>query len=214
MNGNEDIYRIFDEMAYELRMMAAERNAAVSDIVREALNEFMRFKNAGLNYNEIIRAVEKNMSEPERYFVSVSQDGYAVSVKSPLRYTRRPELKYEARIKHTGAVSECKISASLRSIDVDTLRVFSVFTDMWIELETRYLTGCGRIAYISDAGYFARSSRIPDGVRSAGSESAGAAISDYIRAFDEMFKSLWRPGGAQSVEKTYADYIKSGKLRI
>ena len=217
--------RIIEEMMNEIRRIALEKDASVSDIVHEALNEFLYFRRTGVNFFDVINSIEKSMnvlndiSANSHFIVNADLDKFAVSVKSPLRYIYRPELKYEVRISQSEETSIGKISVILRSRDIDTLRSFADFLSLWIELESKYifLKSGVRIAYITDAGYFSRKIYMPAKTENPGSRAIGTAVSDYIRVFDELFKYyFYNPNGGVSreIENMYVRYAANGKLKI
>ncbi|MCL2774122.1 MAG: hypothetical protein FWD71_12330 [Oscillospiraceae bacterium] len=224
MYEDDGSIRIIEEMMNEIRRVALEKDASVSDIVHEALSEFLYFRQTGINFFDVISSIEKSMNDMNaagHFVVNADLNKFAVSVKSPLRYIYRPELKYEVRISHSDEMSIGKISVILRSRDIDTLRSFADFFSFWIELETKYifLKSNRRITYITDAGYFSRKIYISaEQGNPAGSKAIGTAVSDYIHVFDELFKYyFYNPNGGgirREIENLYVSYAANGKLKI
>ena len=208
--------RIIDEMMRKLRRTALEREMSVSDVVHEALAGSIFFQETGVNFYDVIHSIEKSMNETKHFIINVDLRNYAVIVKSPLRYVHRPELKYEIKISQTDYAVAGRMSAGLRSQDINTVRYFSAFLSLWIDLETAYFAASPgeRIEYITDIGYFSRKIYMPAGHKD--SRGIGAAISDYIRVFDELFKYYYyRPNnGRGEIEKIYRGYVQNGKLKI
>jgi len=217
VNIDDEGVEILGDMMRELKRLAREGDSSVSDVVNEALRDFLSFRGGGVNYYDIISAIERGLNETGLFAASASAGDYAVRVKSYIRYRRRPELKYEVRIDRRGAAPVCKISASLRSDDVDILRCFTEFTALWAELEREYARSgaARRIEHITETGYFARSASLPGHVSASGSAAAGAAVSDFVHAFDELLKGFRLSGrDARLTERQYVEYVKAGKLRI
>ena len=238
--------RIIEEMMNEIRRIAFEKDASVSDIVHEAISEFLYSRQTGVNFFDVINSIEKSINQsdyPEysqyshRFVVNADLNNFAVSVKSPLLYIYRPELKYEVRISRSDETSIGKINVILRSRDIDTLRSFSDFLGFWIELETKYifLKSGQRITYITDVGFFSRKIYMPstnaENIKNTenisnisdagniGSRAIGTAVSDYIHVFDELFKYYFYNSGntngrRREIENMYFSYATDGRLKI
>jgi len=200
----------------KLRRLALEREASVHDIVNEALDSFLNFHETGVNLLDVMRGIERSLARTEYFITNVDPHNYAVSVKSPIRYVYRPELKYLIAMARDGGASVVKISASLRTHDISALRRFSAFTELWVTLEARYIKPREQVGYVSDAGYFERKSRLSAYERLSRAQDYGAALSGYITIFDELFKRFYsRPaGGAAEIEKLFRDRAMSGDLQI
>jgi len=209
--------KLIEEIMRKLRRAALERDASVSDVVHEALANSIFFQETDVNFFDVMNNIEKNMNETEHFITNVDLYNYTVIVKSPLRYVHRPELKYEIKITQNDHAVVGRMSASLRSQDINTAKCFSAFLNFWIDLETAYFParpGGKQIEYITDIGYFSRKMYMPAGHKD--SRVVGAAISDYIRIYDELFKYYYyHPnGGRGEIERMYRDYMKTGKLKI
>jgi len=208
--------RIIEEMMCKLCRAALERETSVSDIVHEALTNSIFFQETGVNFFDVINSIEKNLNETEYFITNVDLYNYAVFVKSPLRYVHRPELKYEIKITQNDHAVGGRMSVSLRSQDLNTAKCFSAFLSLWIDLETTYFSARPgeRIEYITDIGYFSRKMYMPADHKD--SRVIGAAISDYVRVYDELFKYYYyHPNdGRREIEKIYRSYVQNGKLKI
>ena len=205
---------IIRELMDEMRRVSVERDISVSDIVHEAIREFLYYRNTGANLFDIINGIEKSINKTGHFTVNSDLNNFAVSIKSPLRYIYRPELKYEIKIIRSGEKTAGKINVNLRSRDIDTLNSFSDFVGLWIKLENKYSSKkkIGNTEYIIDVGYFGRNIKLP----SAGeSENAGVCVSDYINAFDELYKYYFtHPNSYREIENIYAGYAEAGKFKI
>ena len=207
----------------EMLRVSLEKDISVSDIVHEAIREFLYYRNTGVNFFDIINSIEKSMNQTGHFIVNSDFNNFAVSIKSPLRYIYRPELKYEIKITQSDEITIGKISVTLRSRDIDTLKSFSDFVSLWIDLETKYSAHKkgGRIEYIIDIGYFGRKIYLPvmgENAESNGinSRTVGASVGDYVNAFDELYKYYYShsENGWREIENMYAGYAKAGKFKI
>ena len=218
MNEDFDSIRILQEIMLELRGLAREREVSVSEIVHEALDEYLFARTGGVNLFDIIHSIENDMRRAEagHFVTSPDPSGLAIFIKSPIRYVYRPEIRYEVRVVRSGKAFFGKLSVVLRSHDMDTLRGFSEFAALWIELERKYLprNRAEQIIYTTDAGYFGR--QISYGAaRQGDGKSIGDAISGYIRVFDELLKYYFNHrGNAEEIEKIYLARLNDGKLAI
>ena len=217
MEKNSDSIQILQEIMLELRGLALERAASVSDIVHEALGEYLLSRTNGVNLFDVIHSIENAMNKSDQFVTNSDPAGLAIFIKSPIHYVYRPEIKYEVRIVRNGKVSIGKLGVALRSHDMETIQLFSGFVSLWIELERKYLLGnrAEQIAYITDAGYFGRQIYYPETDEHSDGQSIGDAISSYIRVFDELLKHYvnYRDNGHE-IEKLYRAQLNDGKLTI
>jgi len=216
MNENDHMIRILDSMMQRLRMMSRERDMPVNDLIDRALGDYLSFHETGINLFDIINSIENHLTSAEHFVTDVDLYNHAISVKSPIRYVYRPELKYQISIAQNDRVSIGKMSVALRSNDMNTLRSFSAFINLWVSLEKKYIRSRERIEYISDAGYFERKVYLPANDRQISGQEIGEAISDYISAFDELLKHYFTrsEGSVQEIERMYCGLVQDGKLRI
>jgi len=221
LNGDENNIRILEEMMFKVRRLARERDASVHDIVNEALDGFLGFHDTGVNLFDVVHSIERILSGTEYFNINVDLQNFAVIVKSPIRYVYRPEIKYRIAIAQNGGsggtgASAVKINAALRTHDIDALRCFSAFSDIWIALEARYMNPRAQAEYICDAGYFERKAYIPARGRFGGAQEIGSAISSYLTVFDKLFKyCYYHPADAGAeIERMYREHVRNGDLKI
>jgi hypothetical protein len=215
MDEEFDSIRILEEMMCALRVFALEREVSVTDIVHEALGEYLLARAPGVNLFDVIHSIESAMGREGRFVTDADPGGLAIYIKSPIRYVYRPELKYEVRVVRDGRASFGALGVVLRSHDMEALRHFSGFTDLWIELESKYLAynRTEQLTYVTDAGYFRRQIYRPASRHSDG-QSIGEAVSDYIYVFDELLKYFFNLGSRQEVGRLYLARLSDGKLSI
>jgi len=213
---NDHMIRILEDMMRRLQMVSHEKNVPVTDLVNQAIDNFLSFHETGINSFDIINSIENHLTAQQHFVTNVDLYNYAISVKSPIRYVYRPELRYNITIAQNGQISIGKMSVTLRSNDMNTIHCFSAFLNLWINLERKYIRQPERIEYISDTGYFERKVYLPSNDREINGQAVGAAISDYLSAFDELLKYyFFSPEGSGSeIERIYLDFIQCGKLRI
>ena len=216
MKENDHMIRILEGIMRRLQLVAHEKNVPVTELVNQALDDFLSFHETGINFFDIINSIENHLTMEQHFVTNVDLFNYAISVKSPIRYVYRPELKYNIIIAQNNQISIGKMSVSLRSNDINTIRCFSAFLNLWIKLERTYIKQPERIEYISDTGYFERKVYLPANDREINGQSVGAAISDYISVFDELLKRYFfgPEGSGSEIERIYLDFIQIGKLRI
>jgi len=215
MNDDFNLIRISDEMRAQLRGLAQQRAVSVSDIMQEALGEYLKTRETGINYVDVIQSIESALRGAGQFATSADPSGLVLFIKSPLRRVHRPELKYEVRIRHGDRSSVGRLNVVLRSHDMETIRSFAAFVDHWMALERNYLARnqTGQIVYWTDTDYFGRQIFCP--TAGDGEQLIGEAISNYIHVFDELLKyyfANWSYG--QSIEPLYLARLKAGKLTI
>jgi len=207
--------RILEETMLQLRGLASERAMSVSDIVQEALGEYLYTRATGVNFFDVIQSMENAMRGAGQFVTNADPSGLALFIKSPLRHVHRPELKYEVRITRGGRAAVGTLGVILRSQDMETLRGFAEFSGLWMALERRYLARAGQIVYRTDAGYFGRQIYRPEEGGRGGGQLLGEAISNYIHVFDALLKHYFRHwSGGQEMEPLYLAQLKAGKLTI
>ena len=215
MNDDFNFIRISEETQAQFRRLAQQRAVPVSDIVQEAMSEYLQTRETGANYINVIQNIESALREAGQFATSADPSGLVLFIKSPLRRVHRPELKYEVRIRHGDRSSVGRFNVVLRSHDMETIRSFTEFVNLWIELERNYLTRnqAGQAIYWTDADYFGRQIFWP--MTEDGEQLVGEAISNYIYVFDELLKyhfANWSYG--QSIEPLYLARLAAGKLTI
>lgn len=216
MNEDFDSIRILEKMMLELHGLALEREVTVSDIVHEALDEYLYAHTNSINLFDVIHSIENAMNPADRFVTSADPASLVIFIKSPIRYVYRPELKYEVRIMRNDRVSVGKLSVALRTHDMETIKRFSDFIALWIALERKYITRsrAERIAYMTDDGYFCRQIFYPEASAHSDARTIGDAISSYIHVFDELLKYCINQRNAQMIEQIYLDRLRTGKLTI
>ena len=216
MDENDNSVIILEEMMRKLRRLALEKNVPVYDVIHEALGNFLSFHDTGFNLYDILGSIESGMTVPGHFITNVDLGNYAVSIKSPVRYIHRPELKYQIVITQNDSISIGKMSVSLRSQDIYTLQRFSEFISLWMGLETKYIDSGGKITYKTDTGRFERNVYLPAYAGQVSGQAIGAAISDYVHVFDELLKIYFHhsKGRLREIEKLYRGYKLNGKLKI
>jgi len=217
MHDDFDSIRILEEIMLKLRGLALERAVPVSDIVHEALGEYLLTRTNDVNLFDVIHSIENAMNRADQFMTSFDPEGLAIFIKSPIRYIYRPELKYEIRVVRDNKVSIGTLGVVLRSHDMDTIKHFSGFINLWIELERKYLlrNRAEQITYVTDTGYFCRQIYYPETAEQRDGQSIGDAISRYIYVFDELLKQYFNHrSGGYGIEKLYLSRLKDGKLTI
>lgn len=217
MNESESV-RILEEMMQDVRRLALEKEVSVSDIVHEALGEFLYLRKTGINYFDIIYGIEESMNKIEHFVVSANPYDFAVSVKSPLQYVHRPALKYDIRITQNGGPYIGKMNMVLRSTDINTLKSFMDFLSLWVELETKYLPRqpSEQIEYTADVGHYSRKIFWPAAIDHVSGPTIGSTIGKYIHVFDSLFKHyFFHPHNSQSeIESMYITHVKDGSMNV
>ena len=217
MNADFDSILIRQERMAAFRGLALERAMPVSDIVQEALDEYLLARTGGVPFLDMFRSMENAMRSAAQFVTSADPTGLILCVKSPIRYVYRPELKYEVRVTRNDGTSLGKFSVILRSRDMDILKRFSGFVSLWVALEREYLpkNRAGQMAYATDTGYFSRQIYYPAAAGHSDGQAIGAAISSYICVFDELFKVYFRQqDDGYGIEKLYLARRKDGNLTI
>lgn len=218
MNESDNSIRIMEELMREMRRLAAHKEVSVSDIIHEALGEFLFSREESINYFDIIHSIEESMNKAEHFAVNANPYDSVVSVKSPLQYTYRPALRYEIKITKNSVPQIGTMSVALRSDDINTLRSFSDFLGLWMKLENEYMSRKLRepIEYLTDIGYFGRKIYLPMAAQHISGQAIGAAIGDYIHTFDNLFKYyFYHPNsGDHIIDVMYISHVEDGKLSI
>ena len=214
MNENDNMIRILDGMMQRLQLMSHERDVPVNDLIDRALGDFLSVHETGINLFDVLGSIENHLTGLKHFVTDVDLYNHAISVKSPIRYVYRPELKYRITVEQNDRISIGKMSVVLRSNDMNTIRCFSAFVSLWISLEEKYIRLRERIEYISDAGYFERKVYLPANDRQVSGQAIGEAVSDYISVFDELLKTYFARPEGKEIERRYRELVQNGKLRI
>ncbi|MCL2391255.1 MAG: hypothetical protein FWC66_01440 [Oscillospiraceae bacterium] len=215
MKDDLDSIRIVEEIMFELRGLARTRAVSVSDIVHEALGEYLITHTNAVNLFDVIHSIEHTMNRAERFVTITDPSGLVIFIKSPIRYLYRPELKYEVKIVRNNEVSVGKLNIIIRSHDIETIIGFSDFVNLWIDLECKYLQSrAEQITYETESGYFGRQIFYPEGGGQRNGQAVGDAISDYICVFDELLKYYFTHRNGRDIEKLFFDRLRDGKLTI
>jgi len=213
MNDDFANIRILEETRLQLRKLARERAISLSDIVQEALGEYVYAR--GDNYHNVIYNIENALNGTGQFVTNADPSGLILFIKSSLRYVHRPEIKYEVRIVQDDRTAVGRFNVVLRSQNIETIRNFAAFTRIWMELERRYLGRAGQLMYRTDTDYFGRHIYWPMAMEPISGQHIGEAISSYIHVFDELLKHHFSPlGDAQTLEQLYLVRLKDGKLII
>lgn len=201
----------------QLRGLARERAMSVSDIVQEALGEYLYTRATGVNFFDVIHSIENTLNGVGQFVTNADPSGLVLFIKSPLRHVHRPELKYEVRIVQGGKASVGMLNVILRSHEMGTLRGFTEFVDVWMNLEHRYLARSqnGEVLYQTDTGYFGRQIYRPEAAKHSAGQFIGEAISSYVHVFDKLIKHYFNHrGDSQTLEQLYSAHLQAGKLTI
>lgn len=224
MDNLNDSVTILEETLEAIRLIAAAESAELSDTVNKILEDYLlsyEYSKA-LNYFDVIHSIEKNLTENNFLVIKDSPSDFTISAKSSLQYIYRPTLKYKFDIIRDSDRYIGEMQAVVRSNNIDLLKCFSEFTELWMSLEAKYLRfrDVDRIEYITDSGLFDRRIYLPAETDSRDAAVNGAAIGEavgsYIDVFDRLFKFCFNNPGltAGDIEAMYQSYLNSGKLTV
>jgi len=217
MNDDFDGILILEETKLQLRNLAQERKVPMSELIHEALGEYLLARTMGENIFDMLHCIESTLSSDGRYTICADPESLVVIAKSPLRYVHRPEIKYEIRIQRNEGDSVGRLNVILRTHNIEMIRFFAEFVNKWIELEQKYLmkTQRGKIMYKTDSGYFARQIKRPIAAERGESRIVGEAISNYVDAFDKLLKHYYEHWDTpNAIEALYILWLEDGKLTI
>lgn len=216
-NGDPNII-IPDEMYILLENIAKQNDLTLSDVICDALGQYLSRRASGDFDSSVLYAIENNLKKQGTYLTSCDPIMLRVVVKSPIRYVHRPELKYEVHFKEgqKGAIGWLNIN--LRSYDIDMIRAFFEFSEHWRALEGKYantIKDVGSGAYTSEEQAFSRRIYKPYTTAEEAVPDMAMAISDYINVFDELLKQYFtKRRSISSIEQTYLIFLADGRLII
>lgn len=206
---------LMDDVVKEIDAMAKYQNTNRSNLINQILAEYVSLVTPEKRINNIFNYID-NLLGSNTFNSFIEPHERTMSVKSSLDYKYRPTIKYEVELYRTAdeAIGELKII--FRTQSADLLYRLSDFFDLWTRMEHIYLHDYyrdGEIKYSFENGKFLRTFSIPNG-KNYSNEEIAEAISDYIKAFDDIIKG-YLTGSYRSVsdiENRYLQYLNSSVI--
>ncbi len=204
--------RLTDGLMGEFIERARSMGVDHSDLLDTVLNDFLRAGAGEAAMDEALELIASGL-EPSGAQVYTGASNGVLYVKSALRYSYRPELKYTVEISGNGGrIGVLKVA--LRTERLDALDRFNRFTRLWASLEEHYARkyfAPEQIEYVFESGRFVRTLMQPAGAP-PGVDALGRAVGAYVLNFDKILRLyLTRLDFIDSdVEKMYIEYLGCG----
>ena len=206
---------LMDSLVEKVDQLAYEKGTNRSNLVNQILAEYLSETTPEMRMSEIFERIAGALQESAVFQITETPRDAMLSIKSNLRYKYRPTMRYAVELFRQGGDCFGELRVVFRTKSPELLQDLHRFFSLWVGLEKKYLTpvlGQNSIRYVLEEGRFRRTLLLPEEDAQRTSEALGAAITDYIRMFDDCLKFAvgeQRPAPAQ-VEERYRAYLKKG----
>jgi len=206
---SEDVVRRVDELAHR-------RGQTRSGLVNQILAEYTGFITPERRINDIFAAIESLMAPSRDIIPFFEPNALTMSLKSSLEYKYRPTVRYEVELNGAGGGSLGELSVIFRTQSEALLAAMTDFFRLWKRTEDAHLAPFAETPpeHALYDGRFVRSIALPGG-RDYTNEDIAAALSAYIRLFDDALKGyLSGRYTAQDVEGLYLRWLNDDNIKI
>lgn len=204
---------LMDSVVSEIDKIALRENTNRSNLVNQILAEYVSLMTPEKRIDNIFRSIEKLLSQTSELVPFVSPNQLTMSMKSSLEYKYRPTIKYLVQLYRVpnGAIGE--LNVNFRTQSAALLSDITEFFRLWKRLEDTYIArhyAPGAIRYELYETRLVRTIAVPRD-RDYTNEELGAAISAYVKMFDDLMKGyLTGAYGPGDLEKRYLACLNKG----
>ena len=197
----------------EIDKIYLRENTNRSNQVNQILDEYVSLMTPEKRIDNIFRNIEKLLSETSELVPFVTPNQLTMSLKSSLEYKYRPTIKYLVQLYRgpNGAIGE--LNVNFRTQSAALLSYITAFIRLWKRLEDAYIArhyAPGAVRYELYDTRLVRTIAVPRD-RDYTNEELGAAISAYVKMFDELMKvylsGTYSPG---ELDNRYHAYLNQG----
>lgn len=205
-----------DDVVREVDMLAHKNGTNRSNLINQILAEYLGMTTPERRINDIFQAIEEAVTPYGELVPFFAPNNLTMSLKSSLEYKYRPTVKYEVELYKNGGDSIGELAVIFRTQSASLISAMTEFFRLWSYVESRVLPRYG-VKGVSCALYenkFVRSIAVPKD-RDCTANELAAAISGYIRLFDELMKSYinGKYSAAEIAEK-YEAYVSNQDILI
>ena len=205
-----------DDVVREIDILAHKNGTNRSNLINQILAEYLGMTTPERRINEIFQAIEEAVTPYGELVPFFAPNNLTMSLKSSLEYKYRPTVKYEVELYKNGGDSIGELAVIFRTQSAALISAMTEFFRLWNYVESRTLPkyGVGGVSCALYENKFVRSIAIPKNRDCTASELA-AAISGYIRLFDELMKGYINGKySAAEVAEKYEKYISKQNILI
>lgn len=207
-----------EDIIMEIDKLAAKNNTNRSNTINQILAEHLSLITPEKHVQNIFEEIDRLIGNSNDYMLYFQPNDMTMSIKSSLKYHYRPTIRYEVEMYRTPGETIGQLKINFRTTSGELLMELTRFFKIWMQLENIYIKHffpAGDIEYGMENGRFTRSFAIPRDAAYT-EEQTGAAISNYISAFDDMLKTYLAGGfsGTRDIENRYLQYLNGGALII
>ena len=204
---------LMDQVVAEIDKLAARAGTNRSNLVNQILADYVSVSTPEKQIDSIFRSMQQLLSETSELMPFVTPGQLSMSMKSSLQYKYRPTVKYSVQLYRVPEEAFGELTVNFRTQSQSLLTAMANFFIMWKRLEDNYIAEhyeSGALRYQLGDSKFIRTIAMPKGVSYSG-EDLGAAISNYVKMFDELMKG-WLSGkyDERALERRYVAYLNSG----
>ena len=210
---SDDVVEAVDQEAYKAGM---SRSAYINKVLAEAVS----YITPEQRMNDIFDAVGELMDEGIfRIMPRPSETAFAM--RSALQYKYKPVIRYGIELYRSFDSTLGKLKVSLRTQSEALIADFTRFIGLWSALEKMYIIDHfpEGISYTVEKGRFTRLFRLPPDKHMLSDREIAAALSEYIKMFDEIIKLYFANSDNEKmarelVMRRYKSYFSQGMTII
>jgi hypothetical protein len=204
---------LMDQVVQEIDKLAARAGTNRSNLINQILADYVSVSTPEKQIDSIFRSMERLLSETSELIPFVTPNQMSMSMKSSLQYKYRPTVRYSVQLYRVPEEAIGELTVNFRTQSQSLLTAMAGFFVMWKRLEDNYISEYyepGALRYELGDSRFVRTIALPRG-RSYKDEDLGAAISSYVKMFDELMKG-WLSGkyNERELERRYVAYLNRG----
>ena len=210
---SDDVVEAVDHAAHRAGL---SRSAFINNVLAEAVS----FTTPEKRINDIFAEIEQLMSG-DIFRIMPRPSETAVAMRSALRYKYNPVINYSIELYSDTGNTFGKLKVTLRTTSQDLIAAFSDFIRILAEAERNLLSSriTGNITYTFENGKFIRAFCYPSGGNPLTDRQTAAALSGYVRLFDELVKIYFANTddirtAERLIKQRYMQHIKDGNTII
>lgn len=210
---SDDIVSEVDRMAYRA---GVSRSAMINSILADAVSYITPEK----RMSDIFSTIESLM-DGNSFLIQPQPSDAMLSIRSALHYKYKPVIRYSLELHRDFGRTIGKLKVSFRTQSERLKSELTDFLKLWATLENTYIVEFfpEGITYTIEDGRFTRTFRLPRDKEALGNAEIAAAISEYIKMFDEILKIYFeniesRKTASALSTKRYIEYLGNGIVII
>ena len=180
---SDEVVEAVDREAYRAGM---SRSAYINKLLAEAVS----YTTPEQRMNDIFTAVESLMDDGI-FRIMPRPSETVLALRSALQYKYKPVIRYGIELYRSFGGSDIgRLKVSLRTQSEALIADFTKFIALWSALEKTYITDHfpDGITYTVEKGRFTRTFCLPPDKQMLSDSEIAAALSEYVKMFDEIIK--------------------------